>query len=56
VLDYPGENQLLVHGTDAPTVGRAALAARAELHELTTESPDLEQAYLRLTHTRAAIR
>jgi ABC-2 type transport system ATP-binding protein len=56
ILDYPGENQLLVRGVDAATVGRAALAARAELHELTTEAPDLEQAFLKLTRSMAAIR
>ena len=55
-LEYPGENQLLVRGVDAATVGRAALAARAELHELTTEAPDLEQAFLQLTRAQAAIR
>jgi ABC-2 type transport system ATP-binding protein len=56
LLDYPAEDQLLVHNADAATVGRAALAARAELHELVAESPDLEQAFLRLTHTKAGIR
>jgi ABC-type multidrug transport system, ATPase component len=55
-LDYPGENQLIVRGVDAATVGRAALAAKAELHELTTEAPDLEQAFLKLTRDKAAIR
>jgi len=55
-LDYPGENQLVVRGVDAATVGRAALAAKAELHELTTEAPDLEQAFLKLTRDKAAIR
>jgi ABC-2 type transport system ATP-binding protein len=56
VLDYPGENQLLVRGVDAATVGRAALAARAELHELVTDTPDLEQVFLQLTHAKAGIR
>jgi ABC-2 type transport system ATP-binding protein len=55
-LDYPADDQLLVHGVDAATVGRAALAARAELHELVGETPDLEQAFLQLTHAKAAIR
>jgi len=55
-LDYPGENQLVVRRVDAATVGRAALAAKAELHELTTEAPDLEQAFLKLTRGQAAIR
>src|SRR5690606_16552605 len=56
LLDYPGEHQLVVRGVDAATVGRAALAARAELHELTTEAPDLEQAFLKLTQSKAGIR
>ena len=56
VLDYPGEDQLVVRGVDAATVGRAALAARAELHELVTETPDLEQVFLQLTHAKAGIR
>ena len=38
---------LLVTGVDAPAVGRAALAAGVELHELTAERPDLEQVFLR---------
>ena len=47
---------LLVTGTDAPAVGRAALAAGVELHELTTERPDLEDAFLQLTAGKAEIR
>jgi ABC-2 type transport system ATP-binding protein len=53
----PGEGGvLLVGGVDAPTVGRAALAAKIELHELTTERPDLEGVFLELTAGKAAIR
>ncbi|MBF9134888.1 ATP-binding cassette domain-containing protein [Plantactinospora sp. S1510] len=53
----PGEGGvLLVSGVDAPTVGRAALAAKVELHELTTERPDLEGVFLELTAGKAAIR
>jgi ABC-2 type transport system ATP-binding protein len=55
-LDYPADDELLVHGLDAPAVGKAALAAKAELHELTTQSPDLEQVFLQLTHGKAGIR
>jgi len=47
---------LLVEGADAPTVGRAALTAKVELHELTTERPDLEGVFLELTAGKAAIR
>ncbi|MGC1212366.1 MAG: ATP-binding cassette domain-containing protein [Micromonospora sp.] len=47
---------LLITGVDAPTVGRAALAAKVELHELTTERPDLEGVFLELTAGKADIR
>ncbi|SCE92216.1 ABC transporter ATP-binding protein [Micromonospora chokoriensis] len=47
---------LLVSGVDAPTIGRAALAAGVELHELTTERPDLERVFLELTAGKAGIR
>lgn len=56
LLDYPGDNQLVVRGVDAATVGRAALAARAELHELVTDTPDLEHVFLELTQAKAGIR
>ncbi|MEH0846202.1 ABC transporter ATP-binding protein [Micromonospora sp. CPCC 205711] len=51
-----GHGALLVDGVDAPTVGRAALAAGVELHELTTERPDLERVFLELTAGKAGIR
>ena len=41
---------------DAPAIGRAALAAKVELHELTTERPDLERVFLELTAGKAGIR
>jgi ABC-2 type transport system ATP-binding protein len=47
---------LLVTGVDAPTVGRVAMQAGVELHELFTERPDLEQVFLQLTAGKAAIR
>ncbi|SCL18891.1 ABC-2 type transport system ATP-binding protein [Micromonospora nigra] len=47
---------LLISGVDAPTVGRVALAAGVELHELTTERPDLERVFLELTAGKAGIR
>jgi ABC-2 type transport system ATP-binding protein len=47
---------LLVRGIDAPAVGRAALTAQVELHELSTDRPDLEQVFLQLTHGNAGIR
>jgi ABC-2 type transport system ATP-binding protein len=48
--------ELLVAGVDAPTVGRTALAAGVELHELTAERPDLERVFLELTSGKAGIR
>jgi ABC-2 type transport system ATP-binding protein len=51
-----GDGVLLVTGVDAPAVGRTALKAGVELHELTTERPDLERVFLELTAGKAAIR
>jgi ABC-2 type transport system ATP-binding protein len=52
-----GDNGLLhISGVEAPVVGRAALAAGVELHELVAERPDLEQVFLQLTAGKAAIR
>jgi ABC-2 type transport system ATP-binding protein len=51
-----GDGSLLVGGVDAPTVGRAALRAGVELHELVAERPDLESVFLELTQGKAAIR
>ncbi|MGW1062007.1 ABC transporter ATP-binding protein [Micromonospora rubida] len=47
---------LLVGGLDAPAIGRTALAAKVELHELTPERPDLERVFLELTAGKAGIR
>ncbi|MFI7429601.1 ABC transporter ATP-binding protein [Micromonospora sp. NPDC049836] len=55
-VDADGHGGLLVTGVDAPTVGRLALAAKIELHELTTERPDLEGVFLELTAGKAEIR
>ncbi|MGN9812222.1 ABC transporter ATP-binding protein [Micromonospora sp. BQ11] len=55
-VDVDEQGVLLVGGVDAPTVGRAALAAGVELHELTTERPDLEGVFLELTAGKAGIR
>ncbi len=53
----PGEDgALIVTGLEAPEVGAAAFAAGVELHELTTERPDLEGVFLELTHDKAGIR
>lgn len=45
-----------IAGMDAPAVGAAALRAGVELHELTTERPDLERVFLELTAGKAEIR
>ncbi|MFU8872041.1 ABC transporter ATP-binding protein [Micromonospora sp. SL4-19] len=55
-VDADGHGALLVSGVDAPTVGRVALATKVELHELTTERPDLEGVFLELTAGKAEIR
>jgi ABC-2 type transport system ATP-binding protein len=55
-IDRGDDGRLLISGVDAPTVGRAALVAGVELHELTTERPDLEGVFLELTAGKADIR
>ncbi|MFG2101897.1 ABC transporter ATP-binding protein [Micromonospora echinaurantiaca] len=55
-VDVDEHGTLLFGGVDAPTVGRVALAAGVELHELTTERPDLERVFLELTAGKADIR
>jgi ABC-2 type transport system ATP-binding protein len=51
-----GGGALQVVGVDAPAVGRAALNAQVELHELVAERPDLERVFLDLTHGKADLR
>ena len=51
-----GSGAHLVTGLDAAAVGRLALKANVELHELVAERPDLEHVFLELTQGRAAIR
>jgi ABC-2 type transport system ATP-binding protein len=50
------DGAMLVSGLDAPAVGKAALAAGVELHELAPERPDLEGVFLELTAGKAGIR
>jgi len=50
------DGSLQVTGVDPGTVGRAALAAQAELHELVLDKPDLEHVFLDLTQANAGIR
>jgi ABC-2 type transport system ATP-binding protein len=47
---------LVISGVDAPTVGKAALQAAAEIHEMIAERPDLENVFLQLTSGKAGIR
>jgi ABC-2 type transport system ATP-binding protein len=56
VITSNGSGALQVRGVDAPFIGRAALTVQAELHELVTEKPDLEQVFLELTQGKAGIR
>jgi ABC-2 type transport system ATP-binding protein len=48
-LQRTGPDQLRVSGLAAAEVGRLALAEEVELHQLTTQHSDLEQAFLALT-------
>ena len=50
------DGALSVTGADAPAVGRAALTAQVELHELIADKPDLEDVFLELTRGKAGIR
>jgi ABC-2 type transport system ATP-binding protein len=50
------DGALLVSGLDAPAVGKAALGASVELHELVGERADLEKVFLELTAGKAGIR
>jgi ABC-2 type transport system ATP-binding protein len=50
------DGALLVTGVDAPAVGKAALQAQVELHELGGERADLEKVFLELTAGKAGIR
>jgi ABC-2 type transport system ATP-binding protein len=50
------DGRILVTGLEAAAVGHAAFTAGVELHELTTERPDLEDVFLELTHAQAGIR
>jgi len=45
-----------VSGADAAAIGDAALRAGIAIHQLVTQRPDLEDAFLELTKGRAAIR
>ncbi|MEV4641570.1 ATP-binding cassette domain-containing protein [Actinoplanes sp. NPDC049548] len=50
------DGSLLVSGAEPAAIGHAAFTASVELHELTGERGDLEQAFLQLTAGKAGIR
>jgi ABC-2 type transport system ATP-binding protein len=50
------DGALLVTGADGATIGGVAMKAGAEIHELLTERPDLENVFLQLTAGKAGIR
>jgi ABC-2 type transport system ATP-binding protein len=49
-VSVEADGSLLVEHVDAPVIGRAALEARAELHELRPATSDLEEVFLSLTN------
>jgi ABC-2 type transport system ATP-binding protein len=51
-----GPNRLRIAGLTAEAIGDAALAAGVALHQLVTDQPDLEDAFLDLTQSKAGIR
>ncbi|MGA8117400.1 MAG: ATP-binding cassette domain-containing protein [Actinocatenispora sp.] len=50
------DGAFLLTGVSAPDIGRAALAAGVELHELAPQRADLERVFLELTSGKADIR
>jgi ABC-2 type transport system ATP-binding protein len=56
VMTPGGDGELYVTGADAAAIGDAAQRAGIAIHQLITEPPDLEDAFLELTRARAAIR
>ncbi|GIE36775.1 ABC transporter ATP-binding protein [Actinoplanes italicus] len=56
IVETTTAGTLLVEGIDQATVSRTALGAQLEIHDLGTDTPDLEQAFLELTSGKAAIR
>jgi ABC-2 type transport system ATP-binding protein len=55
-VDPAGPQQLYIQGVDAPAVNRLAGEAGIAVHELTTETADLEQIFLELTSGKGQIR
>jgi ABC-2 type transport system ATP-binding protein len=56
VLNPRADGGVYITGVDATAIGEAAHRAGVVLHQLTTERPDLEDVFLKLTSSKAAIR
>jgi ABC-2 type transport system ATP-binding protein len=56
VVTPTDDGRLRITGVAASTVGNAASASGAEIHDLTTSQADLEDVFLELTQARAVIR
>jgi ABC-2 type transport system ATP-binding protein len=56
VVTSAGDGGAFVTGADAVAIGDAALRAGVAIHQLVTQLPDLEAAFLELTAGKAAIR
>lgn len=56
VVTQAGDGGSYVTGADAVAIGDAALRAGVAIHQLVTQLPDLEAAFLELTAGKAAIR
>jgi ABC-2 type transport system ATP-binding protein len=56
VVTPAGDGGAYIAGADAIAIGDAALRAGVAIHQLVTQLPDLEGAFLELTAGKAAIR
>ena len=56
VITPRGPGEVYVTGADAAAIGDAALRAGIAIHQLVTQPPDLEDAFLELTKGKEAIR
>jgi ABC-2 type transport system ATP-binding protein len=56
VVTPAGTGEVYVTGADAAAIGDAALRVGVAIHQLVTQRPDLEDAFLELTKGKAAIR
>jgi ABC-2 type transport system ATP-binding protein len=56
VVTPSGDGGAYITGADAVAIGDAALRAGVAIHQLVTQLPDLEAAFLELTAGKAEIR